>query len=461
VVGRVLEAVGESPVSHPLSLWERIRVAALKPRSLSVWGRGKVKALGDGTSPSPDKIERIRKMKRIAKIAVAATAVVGMGIIVSWVVIGGGSTSLALAEVAKALDSLRSATYEETVEVKNPIDGKRNTFRSKSMFLAPSRQRSEISMPMGPGGKMGNSIMIMDLQAMKALSLLPEQKQAVKADLSKIKRSRSDPSNMFEMVRQLVREGNGGGGGKAESLGKKEIDGRMAVGFRTRSNMADMTIWADPETARPIRIELYMPSYDSHGVMSNFCYDVALDPTLFSLEPPAGYTVISNMQAAMPVEQDLIDVLRLIAKHNNGVFPSVIGMSKEYMEALQAESKEEADKLLEMPEAQELMKKLKAKYGKDQSGYMKEWMQEWMKMSGSLVQKHTLKAQQGPMFYMMLKPENDSHYAGKGVKLGTPDRPIFWYKPTGAEKYRVIYADLSIKELAADEVKKLPGAKPK
>jgi hypothetical protein len=46
------------------------------------------------------------------------------------------------------------------------------------------------------------------------------------------------------------------------------------------------------------------------------------------------------------------------------------------------------------------------------------------------------------------------------VKLGTPDRPILWYKPTGADTYRVIYADLSVKEMAPDDVKKLPEATP-
>jgi len=59
---------------------------------------------------------------------------------------------------------------------------------------------------------------------------------------------------------------------------------------------------------------------------------------------------------------------------------------------------------------------------------------------------------------MTLKPENDPHYVGGGVKLGTPDRPILWYKPTAAAKYRVIYADLSVKELAAEQLKKLPKA---
>ena len=44
--------------------------------------------------------------------------------------------------------------------------------------------------------------------------------------------------------------------------------------------------------------------------------------------------------------------------------------------------------------------------------------------------------------------ESKWHYAGKGVKLGAADRPIFWYKPAESENYQVIYADLSTKEVA-------------
>ena len=71
------------------------------------------------------------------------------------------------------------------------------------------------------------------------------------------------------------------------------------------------------------------------------------------------------------------------------------------------------------------------------------------------------KQMQGITFYSMLQPENDPHYVGGGVKLGTPDCPILWYKPTGADKYRVIYADLSVKDMTPDDVKKLPEARPK
>ncbi len=194
--------------------------------------------------------------------------------------------------------------------------------------------------------------------------------------------------------------------------------------------------------------------------MSNFRYDMDLDPSLFSLEPPAGYTV-QNMEAKMPVEDDLVNILRLIAEHNDGAFPAAIGTNKEYMQAVQAETKSAAENLSKRRRRKKLMEKLKAQYGKDQAGYMKAWMEEWMKMVGPSTQKLTQKHMRGVMFYTMQKPENDSHYVGDGVKLGAPDRPVFWYKPTGADKYRVIYADLSVKELAPDDVKKLPEAKPR
>ena len=61
----------------------------------------------------------------------------------------------------------------------------------------------------------------------------------------------------------------------------------------------------------------------------------------------------------------------------------------------------------------------------------------------------------GFMFAMELPEAADAHYAGRGVELDQPDRPIFWYKPEGAKAYRVIYADLSVKE--AEPRPRLPG----
>jgi hypothetical protein len=115
---------------------------------------------------------------------------------------------------------------------------------------------------------------------------------------------------------------------------------------------------------------------------------------------------------------------------------------------------------------------LRAKYGKDKKlppEIMAEIMAEAKKATAPFTQKQTQeemktrlplqqKLMQGVTFYMMLKPENDPHYVGGGVKLGTPDCPILWYKPTGADKYHVIYADLSVKELSAEEAQALSTA---
>jgi len=318
--------------------------------------------------------------------------------------------------------------------MKNPMDGTTITTTMKTFFLAPSCERIEMSVSTGSAKDKGSSIIIMDHRAMKCLTLAPEQKLATTIDLSLIKKP-ADAPNPFEMVRQFVREGTSSPGEKVESLGKKEIDGRVLVGFRTHDNMADQTFWADPETARLVRIDIdYMPGGSGHGVMSNFRYDVELDPSLFSLEPPAGYTV-NNMDVKMPVEDDLVNVLRLIAEHNDGTFPAAIGMSnKEYQQAIQAASISETQKLMKEPETAKLLKNLQAKYSKDKAGFMKAWMKAMMPFT----QKLTQKLMQGMMFYNMLNSQNDSHYAGTGVKVGTPDRPIFWYKPTGAEKYRVV-----------------------
>jgi outer membrane lipoprotein-sorting protein len=452
-LARLVREAGDPNVSPDPQYAETLRAAILD----RVGPAETVAPVTEGTQKA-DVIpitERAPKMKRIAKLAAAASFLVALGSLFSWFMIGGGSTNIAFADVAKALDDLRTATYDGTTEMKN-ADGMRITTTMKNFFFAPSRERVEMSVSAGAYKDQGSSILILDHQAMKGITLAPEQKLATTIDLSKLKKP-SGPSNPFEMVRKLVREGSSSLAEKVESLGEKEIDGRVVIGFRTHGNLANQTFWADPQTARLVRIEFDSPDGAGHGVMSNFRYDMELDPSLFSLQPPAGYTV-NNMDVKMPLEGDLVDVLRLIAEHNDGTFPDAFGMTnKEFLHAIQAATKSDTEEFLKEPATQKLLEELKAQYGEDKDGFMKAWMKEMMPFNQKLTQKNM----QGVMFYNMLTSANDSHYVGKDVKVGTPNRPIFWYKPTGADVYRVICADLSVKEMTADEVKKLPEAKAK
>jgi outer membrane lipoprotein-sorting protein len=464
----------------------------------------------------------ISKMKSISKIALAASILVAVGIVFLCLTIGGGSSGLAFAAVADALEQLHSVTYDMIMEVKDSKSGETlPPVKFKCSFLAPSRQRMEMSNETAQGS-VTNCIMIQDYQTAKSITLTPWEQIAVVYDYGKMAKEMGKsgwpiPQDMFAMVRQMVREGRTDSFGKVESLGKKEIawqkgsriDKQTAVGFRIHSNMADMTFWADPQTARLIRVDTTMPNWEVCGVMDHFLYDVDLDPSLFSMEPPPGYSV-QNMDVKMPLEADLINLLRIVAKHNMGVFPAAIGMNKEIMQAIQADmapnmmekmmEKMDAEKmkimaddvmspeglkaiLLFSAKAYELNKedskaieaawqkeidamkpeidKIKAEYGdKKSSEAMKAMTTLAAKMSSKVMMPYMVKKEQkytqGVMFFEMLTPANDSHYVGGGVKLDTPDQPIFWYKPTGAETYRVIYADLSVKEMTPDEVKKLP-----
>jgi hypothetical protein len=64
----------------------------------------------------------------------------------------------------------------------------------------------------------------------------------------------------------------------------------------------------------------------------------------------------------------------------------------------------------------------------------------------------------GLTFTGSLPKEADAHYAGRGVSLGAADKPIFWYRPKDAKKYRVVSADLSVRD--ADAPPNVPVAGP-
>lgn len=367
------------------------------------------------------------RVNRIVRIAVAASIFVALGFLASWVT-SGRSSSVSFAAVAAVMEHLRSATFDMHMVMHAPSS--RVTMKAKGSFLAPSRQRIE---GVGKADRHGDMVIIADYDVAKSIVLMPRQKMAVIVDSEKIKEQINNPMMcMLETMRCFVREGRNRSGQNVATIGKKEIDGITAVGFVAHSSMGEMTLWADPRTARPVRIEFDMPAMKTHGVLSNFQYDVELEPSLFSLEPPQGY-LVQTMNVASPLEHGLIETLRAVATQRDGEFPAKLGMNREVMNALQAIAKPDVEKIATTPDKQ----------GPDA-----------VMATLPLEQKHM----QGILFYLSLRPENDAHYVGRGVKLGTPDRPIFWYKPSGVQNYRVVYADLTVKEMSSHEIQVLSDA---
>ena len=70
------------------------------------------------------------------------------------------------------------------------------------------------------------------------------------------------------------------------------------------------------------------------------------------------------------------------------------------------------------------------------------------------IQQTIVDMTRGFPFAEALPPESDWHYVGKDVKFGDAKTPIFWYRPEDSEAYRVIYGDLSVKDVAPENLPK-------
>jgi len=60
----------------------------------------------------------------------------------------------------------------------------------------------------------------------------------------------------------------------------------------------------------------------------------------------------------------------------------------------------------------------------------------------------------GMLFLQLLERQISFQYAGNGVKLGEADKAIFWYQPEGSQTWRIIYGDLTVKDVAPENLPK-------
>jgi hypothetical protein len=223
---------------------------------------------------------------------------------------------------------------------------------------------------------------------------------------------------------------------KRQPLGEKDLDGRHLLGYRLTGHGLVMDVWGDPKTGLPVRVESTAPSAPHMKIVeSDFVFNVDLDESLFSLVPPAGYEVENYTCDLSPAqEKDLVDTFRCYTQLSRGAFPDALDL----------------DAMLALHE--ECWRESHPRTGRKLS-------QQQRQEEGQALRKESRRLGHGMAFvFDQLPPEADAHYAGKGVALGAAGKPIFWYRPTGAKKYRVIYADLSVRD--AETPPRVPNAQP-
>jgi outer membrane lipoprotein-sorting protein len=258
------------------------------------------------------------------------------------------------------------------------------------------------------------TIMIIDLDNAKMLTLDPKSKGAVYIDIKGPLQEQT--TSFLEFIRNAVTNLKDM---PVLELGQRDIDGRKAVGFFVADKPhLELTIWADQQTASPIRIELQMGQ--SLYILKNIEFDVPVEDRLVSMDVPDGYTLQkTEVDMSGFNEADFIETLRIWAEYLlDGWFPEKISI-----EDLMNQTAAIGEKIGQMDIPDEQKMQLGMTFGR------------------------------GTVFFQQLDPSRiDWHYAGKGVKFGDAETTVFWYRPKGSETYRVIYGDLSVEDVEPENL---------
>jgi outer membrane lipoprotein-sorting protein len=408
-------------------------------------------------------------ISRVAAAAIFILAFTGVAMLFQ----GGGGAAFAFAEFLAPVLESKTVKYKMIVEMKGPPG---RTLTSEVMLLDGTRMRQVTELP-----EMPKVVTIHDLSRGGSLMLVPASKTAtVVTSTRNHKDTTPEYGAVFVRLFQLVKEKPGAF--KHESLGEKEIDGRKVVGFHISSQPHDLVLWGDPKSGLPVRVEMTSGIEGSmKATLSDFVFNVDIDESLFSLEPPAGYTVtVQNVETDVspPEEKDLIEMFREYSELFDGVFPdsldflttttsfgkkAVFQMSIQKMWEDFAPGKEKPNEE-QMRKLEELMLKLsEGKPNEEQTKVIAEQIKEYVETQTqkSAEVRETQetdefrqarfnevfrRVQQGLHFANQLPLNADAHYVGKGVSFGAADTPIFWYRPKDSKNYRVIYADLSVRD---------------
>ncbi|NQV31472.1 MAG: hypothetical protein HQ515_02205 [Phycisphaeraceae bacterium] len=263
----------------------------------------------------------------------------------------------------------------------------------------------------------GPPIIIFDTETFQMLNMIPEQKRGWLIDLKNL--PDEAPENYLESVRDVIKTLQNDPDVSINQLPDSSVDGQNTIVFRARNAQDEITVWADPETLIPVRLD--QTENGLHVVCTNFQFDIDLAPSLFSMDIPEGYSTVSGeLNLGNLAEKDLVEGMRIWAQTlEDNQFPEDLSAAV-YMN--------------KMPEVLERLK----------NGTLKLSQQQKLDMA--------LQMGQCLQFVGTLKPEQDWHYVGAGVPFGDASQPVGWYKPIGSETYRVIYGDLSVKELNAENL---------
>jgi len=425
------------------------------------------------------------------------TAKIAAGFIIIFMVLFGfdlidSQNGAAFASVIEKLVAARTASFDLSIEF-----GEQPAQTSSFLYDADGHIRQN----------MANGVVnVIDYNQGKVLSLDPKTMTATLGDVSNGS-FHSAMRDIFETFHDMLAEAIDIADGDVLSLGTTTINGRSAYGYQIETSVqkpglywqgkGTLTIWADAETDFPLELQWYSTMTNISVTISNIGLDMCIDTTEFGIDIPEGYNSPASPKPVEPndvpaqktetekvADPNLAKLLKGLDKEEqalvkffhswtvltNGKFPS--SLTSDAIKDIDPDAKISfKQKLWSFSISSSLSFSNSPffagwKSAIDPNNYTDEEKQQLKEKSGryyedlqaaldersKLAQPHFANVFDGFGIVNKMPGKSNWHYNGASIKLGDSDTAIFWYKPKGSDSYRAIYGDLTIEDVAADEI---------
>jgi len=353
------------------------------------------------------------------------------------------TSGIVWAEVVKRLEEIKSGTYTITADIKGmpltPEDYVTHIIQDVTLSYEQNAVRIDASVQVPNGTRKSRIYLLFEDGALTSLML--DQKKYIEVtigedQMKKMSEENGDPATILKAMLEH----------ECTELGRQRIDGVWAWGIEVSDPklgtkmgrlisgaMFDETtvqLWVDEKRELPIRLIATGSSKDGKtsmkAVYDNFQWNTEIDPALLKPEIPDDFELLAQGQWEAGQEaEEIIDVLRLFLEYADGRYPT---------------------NLKTMTVAKAIAPALKKKFPPGSPEPSKELVARLIKIDRI-----------GMMYTTLEKGGKDPAYYGDKVSTATPEAVLFRWK-TGENSYRVVFGDLSTRDVMAEELAELEDA---
>lgn len=385
-------------------------------------------------------------------IKLAAAAVIVIAVLAGLPFFSGNGSGVALADVLERIEQAQAFMYRMKMTTTGAMmsgmpAGKKIEMEGTIIISNEYGMKMEMTMTDANSGReeMNQQMYILP-DKRTAIMIMPKHKKYTRMEfdddlLARMKKQNNDPREMIKQIMDC----------EYTELGRSVIDGIEVEGFRTTDpafyggamENVEFTLWVDVEKWLPVRTEMDFKMNEKmqmQGVIYDYQWDIPIDVGEFEPVIPEDFTAFPTESMKMPsmTEEAAVEGLKFFVEMS-GLYPKKLNLMN-LMQEFSAIEKKPTDAALKVKEEMN-------RITKDEQ--MKKTM-EMMRPVQSL-----------GMFYMMLvQDKKEPAYYGESVGPDDADKVLMRWKISD-NQYRVIFGDLTIKNVPAEELAELEELSPK